>query len=169
MLTLNLSFKTCMYEEKKATLAALWGGSPPCRHHVNVSRKSNLNTTDLCLHCSATFVSCVREKGTCKMKILYPWSHQWAYTKSMIYMQEVSEAIFAKSWSIKSTKHGWLWFHTALQVLNIRSSRMTGQHTMFDRNVNGNGSWRCSVLARSSSVPGLARDFITKEAKTNSL
>lgn len=52
--------------------------------------------------------------------------------------------------------------------LHIWWSRMTGAHTLFGINLNGNCPRSCSVLAGNSSLNVLAHDSITKEAKTNS-
>lgn len=74
----------------------------------------------------------------------------------------------SQPWKVLVDEIDQAWLSLPSRCLNIRSSRMTGLHTLFGLNVRGNGSWRCSVLARSSSLPSPAHDFITKEAKTNS-
>lgn len=59
-------------------------------------------------------------------------------------------------------------FSLPSSCLHIRWSRMTGVHTLFGFNLNGNCSRSCSTLAGSSPLLLLAHEFISKDAKTNS-
>lgn len=88
-----------------------------------------------------------------------------SYTVSMstIYAKR-SETIHGKI-RVDKNPHS---FSLPSSGLRIWWSRMTGVHTLFGINLNGNCSQRCSVLARSSSLNVLAHDSINKEAKINS-